>query len=339
MGKYKKSGRTKPVPRQTSRPPLERMLKIHQTIKSGGFPNATNISSELEVVRKTVYRDIEFMRDRLGLPLEYDPVKAGYYYTEEVSSFPALEISEGELFSLMIAEKALRQYRGTPFEKTLQRTFNKIAGMLSGPVSLHLQDWEDTVSFKTSAAPMVDEHILKTIAKSTEQRRQIEIVYRKPGTRSTDRRMVDPYHLANINGDWFLFGFCHLRNDVRTFVPTRIIEAKFTGKTFKRPKGFSLEKTLRGSFGVCSGTGSYNVVIRFTDKVADYIREKQWHPSQKLRSLKNGGVELRLNLSSLEEIKKWILSWSGNAEVIAPPELIREVRKAAEKILEVSAQK
>ena len=65
---------------------------------------------------KTVHRDMEFMRDRLGLPIEYDAARPGYYYTQEVSGFPSLQITEGELFALLVAEKALQQYRGTNFE-------------------------------------------------------------------------------------------------------------------------------------------------------------------------------------------------------------------------------
>ena len=74
-------------------------------------------------------------------------------------------------------------------------------------------------------------------------------------------------------------------------------------------------------------------MIRFDTYAADYIREKRWHPSQTLRELKDGGVELRLKLSSLGEIQRWILGWGGSAVVIAPPELIASVTKAAQALL------
>ena len=95
------------------------MLQIHQAIQSGKYPNATTLAQELEVCTKSIQRDLEFMRDRLGLPLEYDGQRWGYYYTEAVRSFPTLQITEGELFALLVAEKALQQYRGTSFEKPL----------------------------------------------------------------------------------------------------------------------------------------------------------------------------------------------------------------------------
>ena len=71
-----------------SRPPLERMLRIHQALQAGKFPNATTLAREIEVATKTIHRDIEFMRDRLNLPIEFDASRNGYFYTGEVSAFP-----------------------------------------------------------------------------------------------------------------------------------------------------------------------------------------------------------------------------------------------------------
>jgi predicted DNA-binding transcriptional regulator YafY len=158
-------------------------------------------------------------------------------------------------------------------------------------------------------------------------------LYRKPGQRETEIRIVDPCHLANINGEWFLFAWCHLRKDIRTFAPARIQTVELTGQTFVRPARFSLEKRLRDSFGVQSGHEKHQVVIRFNELVSDYIREKKWHESQRLKELPDGGVELSLNLSGLAEVERWVLSWGGNARVLKPAELAQRVKKSAEHIL------
>src|SRR5204863_3081919 len=258
-----------------SRPPLERMLKIHQALQSGNYPNATTLGAKLEVSEKSIQRDLDFMRDRLQLPIEYDGSRFGYYYTQEVSSFPTMQISEGEMFALLVAEKALQQYRGTAFERPLISAFKKIAESLPDTVSLNLADWEQTISFRTRAEPILNLEIFDTLAKATSRRQQVEIAYRKPGQEEPETRIVDPYHLANINSEWFLFAFDHLRQDIRTFAPGRIKGARLTGKTFKRPEKFSVEKTLRDSFGVHSGKGRFDVVVHFDATVADYIREKR----------------------------------------------------------------
>jgi hypothetical protein len=184
-----------------ARPPLERMMRIHQAIAAGKYPNATTLARDIEVVPKTIHRDIEFMRDRLQLPIAYDERKYGYYYTEEVSSFPTLQITEGELVALLVAEKALQQYRGTHFEKPLLSAFKKMEASLPDTVSLNLADWDQTISFRTSVEPILNLEVFDGLGKATSHRQQLELTYRKPGSRRTEQRIVDPYHLANVNGE------------------------------------------------------------------------------------------------------------------------------------------
>ena len=272
------------------------------------------------------------MRDRLNLPLEFDKSRKGYFYTGEVSGFPTMQITEGEIFALVVAEKALQQYRGTSFEKPLLSAIKKMESALPDTISLNLADIERTISFRTRAEPILNLEIFATLAKAVAQRQQLELHYRKPG-HAAEKRLVDAYHLANINGEWYLFAYDHARKDLRTFVPARIQSVKPTGKTFDRPQKFSLEQRLRDSFGVHAGEGKFEVVIRFAPRAADYIREKKWHPSQTLRDLKNGGAELKMKLSSLDEVQRWVLSWGGAAEVLKPKELVESVHAVAKKIL------
>jgi predicted DNA-binding transcriptional regulator YafY len=315
-----------------SRPPLERMLRIHKALQAGGFPNASKLAREVEVSTKTIHRDIEFMRDRLNLPIEFASSNNGYFYNGEVSSFPTMQITEGEIFALVVAEKALQQYRGTSFEKPLLSAIRKMEQALPDTISLNLADIEQTISFRTRAEPILNLEIFDALAKAVAQRQQLELNYRKPG-QPVEKRLVDAYHLANINGEWYLFAYDHARKDLRTFAPARIQSIKPTGKTFERTQNFSLEKRLRDSFGVHSGEGEFDVVIRFNARAADYIREKKWHPSQNLRDLKGGGVELKMKLSSLAEVQRWVLSWGGDAVVVKPGELVESVQSVARKIL------
>jgi predicted DNA-binding transcriptional regulator YafY len=321
-----------------SRPPLERMMRIHRAVQAGRFPNASVLARELEVSTKSIHRDLEFMRDRLGLPVEFVPARNGYHYTEEVNAFPTLLITEGELFALLVAEKAVEQYRGTNFEKPLLSALRKMAASLPDTISLNLADWDQTISFRTSAEPVLNLEVFDALAKATSARRQLELVYRKPGQTKSESRLVDPYHLANINGEWFLFAFDQLRKDIRTFVPARIQSVKATGRTFSRPARFSVQKLLQDSFGVHSGRSNYDVVIRFDARVADYIREKKWHPSQQLKPGPDGTLELRLRLSSLGEVQRWILSWAGGAVAVQPLELVESIRRAARDILEKTGE-
>jgi len=123
-----------------ARIPLERMLRIHQALQANRFPNASSLARELEVNTKTIHRDLEFMRDRLNLPLEYDAGRKGYFYDGEVNAFPTMQITEGEIFALVVAEKALQQYRGTSFERPLLSAIRKMERALPETISVNLAD-------------------------------------------------------------------------------------------------------------------------------------------------------------------------------------------------------
>jgi len=319
-----------------ARPALQRMVQIHNAIHSGKFPNASTLARDLEVGVRSIGRDIEFMRERMSLPIVYDEVRHGFYYDGEVTAFPSLTISEGELFALAVAEKALQQYRGTSFEKPLMSALQKVSESLPDSISLHLSEWNESISFRTSAETVLNLGTFDELAQATSRREQLEINYRKPGAKVPEKRVVDPYHLANVNGEWFLFAYDQMRKAIRTFVPARVISIKKTGKTFEKDPNFSIRQELGSSFGVYSGKGKHNVLIRFSERVADYIREKKWHPSQKLHPLKNGELELQMTLSSLVEVERWILQWGGAARVLAPKELKASVRSAARSILKLN---
>lgn len=318
---------------RVERPPLERMLRIHKELLSGALPNSTALAQALEVTVKTIHRDLEFMRSRLDLPIQYDAARHGLYYSEPVNSFPSFQITEGELVALVVAEKALQQYRGTSFEKPLLSAIKKLEQGLPETISLSLSDIHQTISFRTRAEAVLDLEAFDRLARATAKLKQLELEYRKPGQARAERRVVDPYHLANINGEWYLFAYDHLRKDIRTFVPSRIKAIKETGKTFARPRKFSLDQRLQHSFGVHSAEGEFDVTIRFSARVADYIREKKWHDSQQNKERRDGQLEVRMKLSSLKEVHRWVMGWGGEAVALRPRELVEMVRASAKALM------
>ena len=316
-----------------SRPPLERMMEIHESVKQNNYPNASTLAKKLEVSTKTIHRDIQFMRDRWNLPIEFDAAYNGFKYTHSVESFPMLQIDEGELFALLIADKALQNYRGTVFEKRLTSAFRKIADSLPDAVCIHLNEWDEALSFRHTGESDVEIEIFDRVCKATAKRRQLLIHYRKPN-QEPEARVVDPYQLANINDEWYLYAFDHKRRDIRCFLPARILKAENTGKIFDRPNTFSLDNYLADSFGVFKGEESYDIRVRFTKAVAPIIREKNWHPTQEINNLNDGSIELRLQLSHLSDIQRWILGWGSNATVLTPRELADAIREEAQRIVD-----
>ena len=98
--------KTLPAADRLSRPPLARMLRIHERLKGDRFPNCSQLALALECATKTVQRDIDFMRDRLDLPIEFDFRHNGFRYTSPVENFPTVQVTEQELIALSVIDLA-----------------------------------------------------------------------------------------------------------------------------------------------------------------------------------------------------------------------------------------
>lgn len=326
--------KTKPlIADRLSRPPLARMLQIHERLREGRFPNCTKLASELEVATKTVMRDIDFMRDRMDLPIEFDFHRNGFHYTAPVQSFPSIQVTEKELVALYVAQKSLEQYKGTPFEKPLHAAFEKLTGGLSDRITFSWQDLESAISFRSMGATVADLELFEILSQSVMQSRELEFEYHKIGGRCHEPRKVWPYHLGCIENQWYLFAFDLDRKQMRTFALPRICNARVTSRQFVRQADFSMEKWLGGSFGVFKDDGKLqDILIQFDAFAGRLVRERKWHSSQKIKELKDGGIELSLKLGNLHEVLRWVLSWGEHARVMAPEELRSHVRQAAQQL-------
>lgn len=312
---------------QLSRPPLERMLKIHDELRRGALVNCTKLVKSLEVSRKTIIRDIAFMRDRLDLPIEYDVLIQAYRYTHPVNAFPTVHVTEGELLALLVAQRALQQYRGTPFHRQLEIAFEKLAQGLRDKISFSPADELRSVSFRNFGLGKTDLEVFNALSGAALRQKLVTFTYRKGGGAKPAARRVYPYHLANRENLWYLIAYDLEREALRTFALPRIADVEIQKETFTRPPGFSPEKFFANALGVLGGTGDFRVVIRFTAAVAERIREREWHESQELTELPGGGLELRMQLGALSEAEQWVLGWGGAAEVIGPHELRTSIRK------------
>jgi proteasome accessory factor B len=316
-----------------TRPPLARMMRIHEALKGGGFPNCRSLGEQLEVSYKTVQRDIDFMRDQLGLPIDYEAAEYGFLYTEEVREFPNVQVSEGELIALFVAQKALTQYQGTSFERPLSAAFRKLTEGLKDEVTVALKDWDSVFSFKALGPSVTDIRQFDGLSGAIRRREAIRFNYRKLNSRANEERSCRPYHLTCVDNQWYLFGYDTDRQAIRTFVLSRMSGLQLTGEKFKEPKDFKAKQYLEKSFGIFSGDREYQIVVRFDLFGSQLVRERQWHATQIIREQEDGTLELELTLGSLPEIERWILSWGAHAQVIAPAELKTAVRESARQML------
>lgn len=320
---------------QLSRPPLERMMRIHDELRRGALVNCTKLVKALEVCRKTIVRDIAFMRDRLDLPIEYDAAIQAYRYTHPVNAFPTVQVTEGELLALLVARRALEQYRGTPFHRQLEIAFEKLSGGLKDKISFSPADELRAVSFKNIGLGKADLAAFNALSGAVLKLNEVEFDYRKPGSTAPERRRVRPYHLANRENLWYLVAYDLKRAKPLTFALPRISNLVVTKDHFEKPRDFSPEKFFANALGVLGGDGDFQVVIRFKPEAADLVREREWHESQELRELRGGGLELGLRLGALAEIERWVLGWGASAEVLKPSILREKIRATAASLMTV----
>ncbi len=317
-------------------------MEIHKIVRLGRFPNCSTLAKEIEVTAKTIQRDVNFMRDQLGLPLEYDAIQRGYHYTREVHEFPMLHLSRNDLVALFLARHALEPLRGTRLERMLAESFNKIAGACPGEVSIQWLELDEAFSVKASGVLPADVTLFSDVLDAVLARREVAFDYHKLEASKPERRTVQPYHVGQIEHGWYLLAYDPQRKAMRTFALQRITQLQVLGAKFKRDPAFNARDHLGGGFGVWSygedEPQAHEVSIRFEGYAARVVAERLWHSSQEIVSLAEDGsaIEFQARLSGLEEITRWVLSWGSKAQVLGPPELKKRVRDELGKMMDAA---
>ncbi|MHB1310280.1 MAG: helix-turn-helix transcriptional regulator [Limisphaerales bacterium] len=317
-----------------TRPPMRRMLFIHEKLKSGSFPNCHKLRVELEVgCTRTILRDVEFMRDQLRLPIDYDRQRHGFYYTRPVEHFPGVVVSEAELFALLVAQKALVHYQGTAFYQPLRTAFEKLSAGLDPEVVVHLESLGEAMDIRVSGLEDVNEETFQVVVRAIQQTRPLQFRYRKHAAKGVESRSLNPYQLVCANNRWYVLGRDLRRDAVRAFVLSRMTNPRILDGVFKRPGDFRIADHLKGSFGIFKGHEDFEVVIDLDRWAADVMRDRRWHASQQVTELPGGELRIAFRLDNLEEIEPWVLSWGGHAVVVRPKALADRVTAAAGAVL------
>ncbi len=318
-----------------TRRPLFRIYEIHSAIRSGSYPNCSKLAEQLCVQRKTIQRDVSFMRDELNLPVKYEDSLHGYYYDEDVSDFPIFQTTAEELAGLFLARTALESVRGTPLAEAMKQVFGKLTRGMRGKIEFAWNDLDEAFSRKTIER---DPHAVKLfgkIAESILSQLVTTFHYRKLGAENSEPRRVQPLHLGEVDGGWYLIAQDLQRDALRTFALPRMSRLKVTTKQFERPRGFVGSDHLKQSFGIWSVAGDYSrqvVRVELKDYAARLAQERRWHPTQEIfaKNAKGSRVEIRFEVGRLEEVLRWVLSFGSQAKVLGPPELLKMVRDEVE---------
>lgn len=320
------------------RPQIHRLVRIHSLIKAGFYPNVEGLVEVLEVGRRTVLRDLEYLRDVCRAPLEYDYKRKGYYYQEQSFELPMLTLTEGEILTLALGLDLLGRYRGTSLEPVLQSLLEKLPLFFPQHISIRAEALQQVISFGIEPLRGKEEKVednFRLLSRAILERRRVEMLYYTASRDAYTRRQVDPYHLRHMEGAWYLFAYCHLRREVRIFALDRMDQLSLLEETFSPPAEFNVQQLLRDAWRLELGGQPRPVVVRFDREAARYVRGKQWHPSQTMRDLPDGSLLFQIIVGGLGEVTRWLLQFGSHAEVIEPLELRQAVADEIERMADV----
>ncbi len=313
-----------------TRPQYHRLRRILEMIRDGSrigsLPNCGDFIRELEVSRRTIMRDLDFLRDDENAPIAYDDSRKGFKLTDPTFSLPPVQLTRREVFSFSIARKLLERFEGTPLEMDMRSVLAKIADSLRGTVSLDVESLTDQFTVLAEDHARVESRVWQRAGRAINQRERLRVCYQRFDGAIRDY-LLEPYHLVAYHGNWYLLALNTAAGRAETFALSRCRSLAGTGQHFARPAAFDPKAFFKDAFGISQAEKPWKVRLLFVREVATYIRERVWHPSQQMRERRDGAVELRLETSSRKELTRWILSWMPNVKVLAPRQLRDRVRQ------------
>ena len=315
---------------------LSRIFFIHDQLKAGGFPSSQRLAAMWEgVSSKTVRRDIEYLRDMMNAPIEYDASRRGYYYTETSYDIPSFMLTEGDLFSLAIGEVVLADYQNSPFYPQLKQIFERIKGNLSENINLESVDIKDMISTVHIPQVKIAPEIFTPVSGAVSSGHVIQVQYQVPRYTDTRAMKIEPYKIIAHRGNWYLIGN-HIEADkIKVWAINRIKQITITADKCRLPAGFDLENYIDTNLGIFVSTRRYEVSLRFLPAVAGIIKERQWHENQQFTDLDDGSLRLTYTTNQLEETLNWAFSWGENVVIEKPDKLVNEARDKIRKMMKM----
>lgn len=304
---------------------VQRLVKILQLI-DGGNIGRLGLANKFEVSERQIYRDVESLIEA-EFPITYSK-KTGAYSFHEGCSLKKISLHPSELQVLLIAKQVLSSVGdglASDFDSFLFRLLHeskKSSAFTMPPISILM----DT-AVNSSEIGALYQNILYAI----DEREQVEIDHRgQDGVYG--KRQIDPYRLFHSDGFWYVIGYCHLREDIRTFALDKIRSVTLLRRYFAIRNSFNFDSYMANCWKKYYLGEPEAVTIRFSPEAAKDIKRKKWHPSQEIKANQDGSIDFTVTISGYDEIMKWILSWGGNARVIFPVELREKIKKEATRI-------
>ena len=315
---------------------LERVLRMDVIIRSESYPSVNTFMSLFEVSKRTILGDIEFLKDRLSAPLEYSRARHGYFYTDKDWKLPTLSIQEGQLLALLLSIELTERYLGTSFEEPLRNAIQQLTESLPQDVQVSMSELAHHYSIRPGASAKASPEILLALQQAIQHRHPIDMVYFTASRGEENQRVIHPYHLLNIRGEWNVVAFDLLRQKIRQFALPRIRSWRpLTNEQFKQDATFSPESYFRESFQAEHGDQIVEVILHFDAYQAIYIKERTFHSSQTTQEQPNGSLIVSFKTGALAEVQRQILSYGKHVKVLEPASLVAAVQNEIRETLQL----
>ncbi len=288
-----------------------------------------DLAQRTGVTTRTIRRDLEALQSA-GFPL-YDELDDGKrYWTLEQRAFKRLDapgFTLAELSALYFSRTLVECLAATPFQQDVATAFEKLASALTPGMRQFLDRLPLVMQAKGAPPRGADERAERThvarLLDATLHHRRVRMQYFSLSSAREKEYMVEPHRLVYSQGGLYVLAFVPDYREMRTFAIERIrslspLEERFT--PVEQPAD-----AFAHSLGVNEGTPE-RIEIAFEARIAPYVRERRWHPSQTVADRADGGVVVTLNVCNDWALKSWILSFGPLARVVAPESLARQIR-------------
>ncbi len=287
-----------------------------------------DLARELDVTPRSVRRDLKALQ---GAEILLDHFDSGNERRVRLQrsgkNIEPIRMTKFQRYSLTAVRRAFDVLEGTPFHDDLSQLFTKLA--------------QTNIADGAPGESLVDRFMYipdapKNYKKFRDQLyeiydgvlRSLTLAFFYDGGSSSGQRKLEPYSLVLYRNGLYVVGHDVQRNEPRTFAVERMKRVRALANAhFTRNPDFNVAKMFEGAFGIISGREQRpRVVIEFDQHVAQYIVEREWHPSQKIETNVDGGGVIELDVHVTQELLGWVLRWGPSVKVIAPPELVAQVR-------------
>ena len=312
----------------------ERFYKTDQLLNDRRSTSMETLIDELGVSKATVKRDLEYMRDRLNAPIFWDPGLRGYRFDRslpgaEKYSLPGLWFNDQEIFALLTMHQMLSNLGNgllTPHIQPLLARLNALMGSQDDSAD----EIRKRIRILHMAARTERPEHFEAVASATIRRRRLNIAYHARSSDEVTERELSPQRLVHYRDNWYLDGWCHLREGLRSFSLDAIRSAEILDQMAKPVAEKTLNEVLASGYGIFSGKADKRAQLRFIPRQARWVASERWHPEQVSRFDKDGSYLLEFPYANDSELVMDILRYGADVEVEGPADLRRKVKRRLE---------